>query len=101
MTYWHRGHSLRTQTHKLQEAPLSTQKQYDTLLLTASRSHSRSANRRTLLLTLVTMLCSLSAAAQSYLGAITGTIKDPSGASVDGAQITVTQSGTNFVTKIQ
>lgn len=80
---------------------MSTQKQYDTLLLTASHSHSRSANRRALLLTFVTMLCSLSAVAQSYLGAITGTIKDPSGASVDGAQITVTQSGTNFVTKIQ
>lgn len=46
------------------------------------------------------LLCSSSAIAQTTFGAITGTVTDPSGSVVPGAQVTITNEGTGAVRKV-
>src|SRR5579875_1807572 len=47
------------------------------------------------------MLAPSIAHAQRYLGAISGTVSDPSGAKVAGAQVTATEASTHFVTTVE
>lgn len=67
-------------------------------LVSSCNSASRKRSAFAVVLLLLTLVWSVSTFAQLNTGGITGTVKDPSGAVVPGAKITLTNDGTGIVT---